>query len=87
MSNTIRQALELEAAAGLNGFGRPAGYEYHFTVFDQFHQEAAKINPHGYRYNHETYVPFDERRYPVSLKKAVKRLLKSFRRPDFVVAK
>lgn len=87
VSNTIRQALELEAAAGLNGFGRPAGYKYHFTDFSQFHQEAAKINPHGYRYNLETYVPFDERRYPVNLKKAVKRLLKSFRRPDLVVAK
>jgi hypothetical protein len=54
LNRTIRQALELEAAAGLNGFGRPAGYKYHFTDFAQMHQEAAIKNPHGYRYDLST---------------------------------
>ncbi len=56
LGDTILKALELEADAGLNGFGRPAGYKYHFTDFDEFHREAARVNPLGYRYNLETYV-------------------------------
>jgi hypothetical protein len=56
LGRVIVRALEMEADAGLNGFGRPAGYHYHFTDFDEFHREAARVNPLGYRYNVETYV-------------------------------
>ena len=45
LSNTIKLALELEADAGLNGFGRPDGYQYHFTDFDQLHNDASRKNP------------------------------------------
>ena len=45
LSNTIKQALELEAAAGLNGFGRPAGYHYHFTDFDAVPSRSCTDQP------------------------------------------
>jgi hypothetical protein len=54
LNRTIRQALELESAARLNGFGRPVGYKYHFTDLTQMHREAAVKNPHGYRYDLST---------------------------------
>lgn len=56
LSNTIRKALELEADAGLDGFGRPVGYRYHFTDFAQLHRDSARKNPHGYRYDLEKYA-------------------------------
>ena len=57
LNRMIIQALELETDAGLNGFGRPSGYRYHFTDFEQFHRKSAQLNPHGYRYDLKTYVP------------------------------
>jgi hypothetical protein len=54
LGDTIRQALELEASASLNGFGRPPRYKYHFTDLSEFYQEAATLNPGGYRYDLRT---------------------------------
>ena len=85
LSNTIKEALELEAEAGLNGFGRPHGYQYYFTDFTQLHREAQRINPYGYRYDVKTYAvdrPFGEGLNIANLKQVGSTVLKGLRRPS-----
>lgn len=45
-TNLVQWCIVQEAAAGLNCFGRPEGFEYHFTNWETLEAEVRTMNPH-----------------------------------------